>query len=63
MGDTPCGIFAQKQKHGPAPHSFFIIPYSMKGLAAAILRKAPLLPLIHRLHRRSGPGQGPYYNE
>jgi len=37
MGDTPCGIFAQTQRPGAYPHSFFIIPYSMKGLAAASL--------------------------
>ena len=42
MGDTPCVIFAQKQKPGATPHSFFIIAYSMKGLAAASRSAAPL---------------------
>ena len=37
MGGTPCGIFAQTQRLGAYPHSFFIIAYSMKGLAAASL--------------------------
>ncbi|CAK7254978.1 protein of unknown function [Shinella sp. WSC3-e] len=46
MGDTPCGIFAQKQKHGPAPHSFFTILYSMKGLAAPIPPHAPSPGLV-----------------
>ena len=37
MGVRLCGIFAQKQKPASTPHSFFTIPYSMKGLAAATL--------------------------